>query len=863
MTIHYKRKALPVALATASMIMVPVLSFAEDLLLEEIVVTATKRTESLADVPISVSVIDAQEMRTFNMSTYEDVSRYIPNFSVTKDPISDKINIRGIQSGENAGFEQSVGTFLDGIYHGRGVQSRLSFLDMETIEVLRGPQGVLYGKNTIAGAINIHTAKPEDVFGAELRSSYNFDFEKIEIGGYVTGPITDSLRARFAFLDTNQDKGWVENIAYDENGPTLDEQSFRLSLEWDAGENTTVSLRYDDSDWDNGSNAWVLSELGPFNAFGFPGLDDGDDYRTNMGNTAAPIEAIFGPGAAGDVTPIDFGTNHVFEGDSSEYALTVEHKLANEAMVTLIAGHSVYQFDRRFDADFSPLPILAFSEQESFDQDSIELRITSNNGGKFEYLAGVYWQHADLDTQALTTYNTIAALPVTGVACSAGGGVTVFDPARPPDVNAILTTLANFGNTSFSTANMCNINVSLQGLAFFGLPGFQRNNALDQDAETWAVFTQFSYSATDTLRFQLGLRYGEETKDAQQAAWGSEYVLGNTTPVVDPVTGELTTDPLTAFLITNALGSPLAETTTHAIDLSRDEDSFTWSATALWDATDDAMVYLTASTGFKSGGFNSFYLGSGEDPADAEFENEEVFSVEIGSKMSLLNGAAELNVAIFYTDYDDLQVSTLTGGTSFVVQNAASATTQGIELEGRWQLTEKLYLRGALGWVDFEFNEYPFATCTEAQLSSFLDQNWQSNPLTATMGASDCADAGVNDLKGSTNDHTPEYTASLIASYVHPIGDYELISTLAVNYRSDIFLRGDMDPIDSDGALTTVDLALAFLPMANNWEISLLVKNLTDETSRHFANDTPLFSGAHEVGLDAPRNVTLTGRYRF
>jgi len=863
MNMRHNRKALPAAFVAVSTIMAPVLSHAADLVLEEIVVTATKRTESLADVPISVSVVGKQEMRTFNMSNFEDVSSYIPNFSVTRDPISDKINIRGIQSGENAGFEQSVGTFLDGIYHGRAVQSRLSFLDIQTIEVLRGPQGVLYGKNTIAGALNIHTAKPEDVFGAELRTSYNFDFETTEIGGHVTGPISDTLRARFAFLDTTQDKGWIDNIGYGEDGPTQDEQAYRLSLEWDAGDNTTVAIRYDYSEWDNEGNTWVLSELGPFEVFGFPGLADGDDFRTNMANTAAPMEAIFGPGSAGDVTPIDLGTNHAFEGDSNEFALTVEHELANNALVTLIAGHSEYDFTRPFDADFSPLPILAFSEQESYEQDSIELRIASNSGNKFEYLAGAYWQQSDLDTQALTTYNTIAAMPVTGAGCAAGGGVTVFDPTQPPDANAIRTTLANFGNTNFGTANLCNINVSLQGLAYFDLPGFQRNNALDQDADTWSVFTQLSYSPTDTVRLQLGLRYGEETKDAQQAAWGSEYVLGQTTPVVDPITGELSTDPLTAFLITNALASPLAETTTHAIDLSRDEDSFTWSATAQWDATDNAMVYLTASTGFKSGGFNSFYLGSGVNPSDAEFEEEEVLSFEFGAKMSLLDGAAELSFAIFYTDYDDLQVATLTGGTSFVVQNAASATTQGIELEGRWQATEKLNLRGSFGWVDFEFNEYPFATCTDAQLTAFLDQSWQTNPLTATMGASDCADAGVNDLQGSTNDHTPEYSANLIATHIQPVGDYELISTLAVNYRDEIFLRGDMDPIDSDGSLTTVDLAVALIPLTETWEVSVLVKNLTDETGRHFANDTPLFSGAHEVGLDAPRNVTVTARYRF
>jgi len=125
--------------------------FAADYALEEIVVTAQKRAESLQDVPISVSAMSAERLAQSGVQRFEDVSAYVPNFAISKDPIGDKINIRGIQSGNQAGFEQSVGTFVDGVYRGRGTQSRYSFLDVEAVEILRGPQGTLFGKNTIAG----------------------------------------------------------------------------------------------------------------------------------------------------------------------------------------------------------------------------------------------------------------------------------------------------------------------------------------------------------------------------------------------------------------------------------------------------------------------------------------------------------------------------------------------------------------------------------------------------------------------------------------------------------------------------------------------------------------------------------------
>jgi outer membrane receptor protein involved in Fe transport len=155
--------------------------------LEEVLVTAQKRAESLQDVPISVAAVSGENVRNFNIQRFEQLSAYVPNFSVSRQAIGDTINIRGIQSGNQAGFEQSVGTFVDGVYRGRGTQIRNAFMDVATVEVLRGPQGTLFGKNTVAGALNIRTNGPTDDFESTLTAMYTDEFDETEFQGYGHG----------------------------------------------------------------------------------------------------------------------------------------------------------------------------------------------------------------------------------------------------------------------------------------------------------------------------------------------------------------------------------------------------------------------------------------------------------------------------------------------------------------------------------------------------------------------------------------------------------------------------------------------------------------------------------------------------
>ena len=226
------RSALWLAITSASVCLstVSLPTLAESLALEEIVVTARKRTENLQDVPVSVNAITGMKLQDAGISKIEDLSTYVPNLTLSETGISTNIYIRGIGSGINQGFEQSVGMYIDGIYYGRSQLSRAPFLDLERVEVLRGPQGVLFGKNSIAGAISMITAKPTDEFESSVSVLYEPKLNEKELRLMLSGSITDTLNARLAYMSRDVD-GYIENATLDQDEPIREEETIRTTFD--------------------------------------------------------------------------------------------------------------------------------------------------------------------------------------------------------------------------------------------------------------------------------------------------------------------------------------------------------------------------------------------------------------------------------------------------------------------------------------------------------------------------------------------------------------------------------------------------------------------------------------------------------
>jgi len=232
--------------------------------LEEVIVTSKKIEQSLQNVAISVNVTDGEKIADAGITKIEDIHTYVPNLTMSETGTGTNIFIRGIGSGINQGFEQTVGLYKDGISLGRAQLSRAPFLDLARVEVLRGPQNILYGKNSIGGAISLVTATPTDTFEGSLSLSYEPEFGE-QIGDLIlSGPLSDTFSARIAHRSRALD-GYVDNI---DTGPEpeRDEQTTRLSLRWDATEDLDFNLTYENSRFDVvGRQVEIITDEPSFN----------------------------------------------------------------------------------------------------------------------------------------------------------------------------------------------------------------------------------------------------------------------------------------------------------------------------------------------------------------------------------------------------------------------------------------------------------------------------------------------------------------------------------------------------------------------------------------------------------------------
>lgn len=862
-----------IALSTSALTAISSPIYAQDStgpVLDEIITTAQKKPERLQDVPISVSAVSGEKIASAGIQDLEDAVAYTPNVIVNQQSIGYNINIRGIQSGNQAGFEQSVGTFVDGVYRGRGVQSRFAFLDVGSLEILRGPQGTLFGKNVVAGALNIRSARPTDELTGKIGVSYNPEFEETEVKGFVSGPLSDTVRARGAFLHRQMDEGWINNTVYDQGEPRTDEQAIRGIIDWDASANTTVSVKAEYGQWDNAGRPFEHIVAGPLAALGVEGDLDGNNTHGSV-QAGSPLNALFPTDSVQEV-----GSSVDFSGETLEGAITVTHDL-DAGTITGIASYSEYDFVRLLDADYAPADIASFHETEDFDQVSLEVRFESDSSERFSYLVGGFYNDNNLTSGGLSLFSLTTIGGILGQTClGTGGQLSAFNPATDDALTTIFTNteVNRLSGTSAATANACSqasVILPVVGSGLLanadGVSGVSRYARLDQNTETFALFGQATYDLTEDWRVTGGLRYTDETKTGRHVTYAGEY-LRTPTPVdtASPI-GQLS----------QALAGLAGEFVPFDTgEQALEDESLTWSVNTQWDATDDIMLYASASTGFKSGGFNTFYFSLNPNSDDVSFEDEEVISFEVGSKMTLADGRAELNIAAFKTEYDNLQVSIFSGNTTFEVQNAAQAETQGIEIDGRLQANENVLITAGLGFTDFEYTSFPNQACTDTQFvafreSVFSDPNNVFTGLGLPAGAAAilannglCAQAGINDLQGRTSSQTPEVSGLFSINYKDDISEnLELSASLDLIYRSQVYRQDDLDPLMLDPAATTINGSVTLGSIGQGWEIGLIGRNLTDVQAFDFGNDVPLASGSHFVGVSPPRSYAVTFSYDF
>lgn len=609
--------------------------------LEEIVVTAQKREQNLQDVPISLLVTTGESLAKQNLVRLEDLTQQMPNVHVSRGTIADQLTIRGVGSGLNGGFEQSVGTFVDGVYHGRGHFSQSSFVDVERVEVLRGPQSIYFGNNAIGGAFSVTTRKPGNSWSTQAQASYEVEARESTIEVGTGGPVSDTLGLRFAARYSDMD-GWLENLGSGKRNPGIEDKFARATLQWQPGELWTTTLKAEYGKQDSiGPIAMQMTNCPPLPPFVAPAgscniaLANGietefDDRRTSN------------PGEYGFLETKEFVLNVERQGDGIGFSGT----LARTDYDYMVTG----------DPDGTTAAFFSFSAPETYEQTSLELRMTSPESSRLKYIAGVYGLRGSLNTQTRIQLGFLST-PVA---------------ARVP--------------------------------ALAGYTPIGRLSILDQDEDSYSVFGAVTWPFTDKFSGTVGGRWARADKDAVQ----SSTAISFTSPVADKF--------FELPLALQPLAQPFVGGVRHSVPISRSDDDFIPSFNLQYKPADHLSFYASYSEGFKAGGFDASEASG--DPARLTFDPEQVQATEIGFKSFWLGRALSLNVAAFNNDYEDLQQAVTqfnATGAYIVVMNVGELRSRGVELELDWQISDMWRFGFNFASLDATYMNYSNAGCTARQ----------------------------------------------------------------------------------------------------------------------------------------------------
>lgn len=779
--------------------------------LEEVVVTARKREESLQDVPISVQAISGNQIAVQGITDIQALAPYTPNFSYTPAPgASDLYFMRGLGTfGSGAHFEPSVGQVFNGFFSTRSRLGRSALVDVQRVEVLKGPQGPVIGKNTSLGAINIAPNKPTREFEAELATQYNFEAsEGFEVDGFISGPLHDRVRGRIAvnYRDTD---GWVHNQVTGDDLQKSEDLTVRGILEVDITDNVSAELFYQKTDFERQGKARVV--------FGCQEFDPGVVNGVSQGGTPGPAGGLFtiagtaalgfdcnGLDAANDTANIvrnepggePFNSLEPFTLNSDLFGLTVDMDF-NDFTVTSVTSWTTYEIMDVFSGDQTDFERVDIRNNEKFDQFYQELRVASNTpafGGALDYMAGVMFFSGELDFYQ--TFNAIAG---------------AVGPPVPP------------------------IN-----------PAVSRNEFAASETDSQAAFAQFDWHATEAITLTLGGRFTHESRSGSKAQQVGEIWTRDLTAA--PIPCDTPTSPLSACTHGNDGLQPGGTPITGSID----ENNLSYNASIRYALNDDNIFYFTNSTGFKSGGFD---LRGAGDPDAFIFPEEETTNYEFGGKHTLFNGSLRVNWTLYRTEVENLQVS---ANDPIIIQQivaSADATSEGVELDMSWAPTDGLLLTFAGAYTDAKYDRF-IGSCYLGQ----PETGTGCMNVTFAQGALQ----GVQDLSGEQMVLAPEWSWVLGGQYTMPIGGtMELTTSAKWIYVDDQFTSIERDPLAFSNATNRIDASITLSGRFNGghpWTLSLVGRNLNDELVPVFSNSTTLSGGAiMATNIEETRSISLRG----
>jgi iron complex outermembrane recepter protein len=794
----------------------PTSVFAQQGILEEVVVTAQKREQSLQDVPISVSVLSGESLAATKIDTTVDLALSTPslNFQGGFAPHAGSFAIRGIGTfALEGGIQPSVSFVVDGVPIARVGEFSADMADIERVEILRGPQGTLFGRNATAGAINLVRKNPSEEFEAYAGGSVTDDDEYIVRVG-VNGALTDNINGRLSGFWKDYD-GFIENkYSGDDEG---DEESYGLVGKLDIMLSSTLSVLltgdYRDTDTSNSPSVVTRVEDGPIGDLRLAVLGDGDPAQ--------------GQRIVNDPFKINSSYRQLADADAWGVSADVTWDLTDDITLKSISAYRSYEVEMGIDVDATPSnaanPLMPITGVEytnfnpngfgnpplNFDTDyfSQELRLEGRTGD-FEWIGGVFYSDYT-DKPA----NEVPLL----IDC------TVLDPS----------------------GSLCNA----------GVPGLLQSDAHTAEA-TWesaAIFGDVTWYLTDRFNVFAGLRWTWEDVDldydrtdrgvAAVPGQGWYEVLSESKVFIDP---EACHPALT--------GAGLCFANQTKFSRSESEDDWSGRIGASWDVSDFSNVYVSASRGFVGSGVN---FGRTATYENSMLEPSVSTSYELGTKSTFFDNSLRLNGAIFWQEIEDLQTSALVPGTVVTETfNAGDMTSYGFETDVTWAATQNLTFDLKLTYLDTEISDLEQA-CYPGQTEA---QGCNINP----------DEDGVfkgQDVDGENGVQAPEWSYRASGRYDLPLSSmpFDLFGVVAYTWQDEMQFKLTQDPYTMQDSYGLMDITIGLQDKAGRYDVSIFGKNVTDEEFYLNMDATEVVIGRQYVRMSRQAQAYwgIQARYNF
>ncbi|MFK8019664.1 MAG: TonB-dependent receptor [Pseudomonadales bacterium] len=758
----------------------PQLALAQGML-EEVIVTAQKREQSLQDVPIAVSAYSGQMLQESGIKDVFDLQVNAPGLTVdqNQNATTSTFAIRGIGGGgNNFGIESSVGVYVDGTYRARQNSMISQLVDIDSIEVLRGPQGTLFGRNTLSGAIHFKTKAPGHEPEAFVEATAgNFGLINLSAASSISA-IEDVLAFRFTGFSSTRD-GWADNLTLPGNDEINDRDRYGLRAQALFTPNDNLSVR-------------IIADYGELDEVCCSTTVVNDNLRANQTTPAGTLGtdailegrgATFIPESRQFDNIVTYNQNPTSEATDTGLSVQIDYNLGDAYTLTSITSWRDFESFDTIDADFTDLNALLdtnLAEQSSISQ---EFRVAFT-GENINYVVGANYFTQDLDSTSTLSFGE----DTEAIAAAFLGLPTAFIIGTPLPLTTLL------------------------GAPFFPPGGFA-TDFNKQEHESWAIFGQADWQISDSLTITAGVRYSDEEKILKTTYVESGNELGFFQP---------------AFAATQRRDN---------IDEIIKDDQVTGTIKLSWFANDETMLFASVSTGYKAGGTNTDRI----DPAFAQvFSAENSTAYELGMKAEFPEQAMRLNISLHYTPIDDYQVGTFTGS-GFNVQNAATINTYGGEIEWLWQATDSTTLQATYAKAVADFDEFERGNCWNITpfRTGIADPGGRFNVGTAeapefvTAADPRVTDPLSPDFCDRTGDRlgtNPEDFLALSARQEFAIGDSITGFLLGeFIYNGDMVLDQSNEPLSEQDAYNLVNLRAGLYFESIDAELTLWGRNVFDE----------------------------------